>query len=58
MREGRLRYSAVMGGGIEPISFDVDISGVSDFEISLIGVGSSYYYSRGYAHLANVEIFQ
>ena len=56
--DGRLLYSAVMGGGIEPISFDVDISGVSDFEISLIGVGGSYYYSRGYAHLANVELFQ
>lgn len=52
--DGRLLYSAVMKGGIEPIPFDVDISGVSDLEIKL---EDSTAWS-GYARLANVELYQ
>lgn len=53
--DGRLLYSNKMRGGIEPIPFDIDITGVSDFEISFVDDWGS---SRGYARLANVELHQ
>ena len=57
--DGRLLYSANMSGGKEPISFDIDLSGVSDFEIRLVNQwGSLSTYNGGYARLANVELYQ
>lgn len=55
--DGRLLYSVSMSGGKEPVSFDVDLSGISDLEIRFVnryGDLSSY----GYARLANVELYQ
>lgn len=57
--DGRLLYSETMYGGKEPISFEVDLSGVNDFEIRLVnndGRVNDYY--SGYSKLANVELYQ
>lgn len=55
--DGRLLYSDSMRGGIEPVPFDVDITGVSDLEMSFLGEWYSSH-SSGYARLANVELHQ
>lgn len=46
----KLLFSAEMKAGVEPVSFDVDLTGVNDIKIS---VKSNYY-----AKLANVQLFK
>lgn len=56
--DGRLLYSETMYGGKEPISFEVDLSGVNDFEIRLVSQYGKVDYHGGYSKLANVELHQ
>ena len=53
----KLLYSVEMGGGLEPIDFSVDITGVKDIRIRLVDNIDSYG-SRGSACLANVLLYQ
>lgn len=53
--DGRLLYSASMRGGKEPVSFEVDLSGVYNLEIKFLGQSGGW---EGYARLANMELFQ
>lgn len=53
--DGRLLFSSEMGAGIEPVSFNVDLTGIEELEI--ISVGKRYV-GDGFAKLANVQLYQ
>jgi len=50
-------YILYKWGGKEPISFDVNLTGVKDFRIRLFNNIDSYWH-RGYACLADVQLYQ
>lgn len=53
--DGNLLFSSKMCGGIEPVSFSVNLTGIEELKITL---KRDYYYSNGQAKLADVRLYQ
>lgn len=53
--DGKLLYSIEMKGGIEPINFSIDLTGVKDLQVKLTNNSS---WNSGAARLADVLLYQ